>query len=107
MVIPRSPSPTPLEEREEEDLSREEMRELIRRQRERLAVKQENEAPKVKRERPLSSVVPMRRLKSSRTSDGKEIFHLDSDDDDGELQPTLQRSPQKKQAEAVEIVDLY
>jgi hypothetical protein len=32
MIIPRSPSPQPLEERAEEDLTPEEMRELIRRQ---------------------------------------------------------------------------
>jgi hypothetical protein len=35
MVIPRSPSPVPLEERNVDTLSPEEMRELLRRQRER------------------------------------------------------------------------
>jgi hypothetical protein len=52
MIIPRSPSPVPLEERDIDSLSLEEMRELVQRQREREAatrtVKQERG---IKRER--------------------------------------------------------
>lgn len=47
MIIPRSPSPIPLEDRPEEDLSLEEARELIRRQRADMA----RIKPELKRER--------------------------------------------------------
>lgn len=52
MVLPRSPSPMPLEERDVDTLSPEEMRQLLRRQRERdVAAKAMKREQGVKRER--------------------------------------------------------
>lgn len=52
MVLPRSPSPVPLEERDVDTLSPEEMRQLLRRQRERdVAAKALKRGQGVKRER--------------------------------------------------------
>ena len=81
MIVERSPTPVPLEERDPATLTREELEELVRRQREQAAVKQEN-ARGTKRER--SSTVlstPARPLKSSKIG-GKTVFHIDSSEDE-------------------------
>lgn len=85
LVIPRSPSPVPLEDRPVEELSRDEMVELLQRQREQLQVKQERptksegqNGKSVKRERdnsPGMSSAP----KFSKGPRGEKIYHLDSD----------------------------
>lgn len=102
MIIPRSPSPAYAEETAVEDLTPEEMREIIRRQREQ-AIKVEDEVPNLKRERPLSSIVPLRPMKTSKTSEGNTVYHLESDEEDETTLPP----PAQRGQEPIEIVDLY
>lgn len=86
-IIARSPSPTPLEERDEADLSPEEMRELLRRMRAR-----EQEQVKVKRE------------KRDRTAAAAE----DDDDDDVTIaeEPRARKRHRTFQEAGVEVIDL-
>ncbi|KIV79490.1 hypothetical protein PV11_07050 [Exophiala sideris] len=79
MIIERSPTPLPLEERPVEELTREEMAELLRRQREQLEIKQEH--ANLKRER-AGTITDPRPLKSSKGENGEVIYHLDSDSED-------------------------
>lgn len=65
MIIPRSPSPVPLEERDVDSLSLEETRELIRRQRELAAA-----ARVVKRERGVKRERSRERSRSLTVVDG-------------------------------------
>jgi hypothetical protein len=60
-------------------------------------VKIEDEPPRIKRERPLSSNVPLRPMKTTKTSEGKTLYHLDSDkeeeDGEGEEEENVQSTP--------------
>jgi hypothetical protein len=92
--IPRSPSPTPLEERPEDNMTVEELREFFRRHRENQPpgqptnIKQE----KIKRERSRSVVTDVmadgdrvelvaHRRKRARASTANEVIELSDDDD--------------------------
>ena len=104
LIIERSPTPVPLEDRDENTLTPEEMRELLRRHRARDAaarqVKIEGQRnPKRERE---ETITPTRAYKMSRTSDGKECIDLDSDSEN----PVQEIKPEKKKTAAVETVDL-
>ena len=71
----------PLEERNPEELTREELQELVRRQRANTGVKPEN-GRGVKRERSNTiPATPVRPLKTSKVA-GKTVYHIDSDDDE-------------------------
>jgi hypothetical protein len=88
-MIPRSPSPVPLEERDPDDLSPEEARELIRRMR----TQGSDSSVKVKKE------------KRDRAAEDDE----DDDDDDGEITVTEERNSKRARLSTdsgVEIVDL-
>ena len=110
MIIERSPTPLPLEERDETTLTREELQELVRRQREQAAVKKENEQKGLKRER--SGTVnntPSRPLKTSKVG-GKTVYHIDSSDDEVD-EPKKEKGKRVEEAESdvesdVEVVDL-
>ncbi|KAK5465123.1 hypothetical protein LTS15_001686 [Exophiala xenobiotica] len=77
LVIERSPSPLPIDERPVDELSREQLQDLVRRQREQQAIKQENGGVKRERSRTVTDVY--RPLKSSKGARGETIYHLDSD----------------------------
>ncbi|KAF7509839.1 hypothetical protein GJ744_007350 [Endocarpon pusillum] len=86
MIIPRSPSPVPLEQKSIDDLTAEEARELVRRQNVRIEtaeakLKSESNS-KLKRERS-STTNSTKRAKVVRTADGKEYIDLASDSEDG------------------------
>jgi hypothetical protein len=103
MIVPRTPSPLPLEQKGVTDLKPEETRELLRRQkvcsRDQRAtlskitngthspsqpnnVKPETHSPRVKRERPESVEPPSRSYKIARNEEGIEVLDLaDSDDE--------------------------
>ncbi|ERF76048.1 hypothetical protein EPUS_01381 [Endocarpon pusillum Z07020] len=86
MIIPRSPSPVPLEQKSIDDLTAEEARELVRRQNVRIEtaeakLKSESKS-KLKRERS-STTNGTKRAKVVRTADGKEYIDLASDSEDG------------------------
>jgi hypothetical protein len=96
LIIPRSPSPVPLEERDVDTLSPQEMRELLRSQREREAA-----ARIVKSER---GVKRERGRDRSSTVGGAE-----DDDDDGEVSfvsAKRRRLPVTLNEDGVETVDL-
>lgn len=63
----------------------------------------EDDAPRIKRERPLSSIVPLRPMKTTKTSEGKIVYHLDSDGEekDGDESTAVEQAP-----DPVETVDL-
>ena len=92
-IIPRSPSPVPLEDRDPDQLNLEEMRQLLHRIRER-----EASAARVKRE----GDNQLKRERSTTIIDGND------DDDDDEIEVTA--GPPKRRRtfddSAVEIVDL-
>lgn len=73
-------------------------------------MKIEDEPPRIKRERPLSSNVPLRLMKTTRTSEGKTLYHLDSDkeeeDGEGEEEEDDESTPIAQEPELVEIIDL-
>ncbi|KAJ9609585.1 hypothetical protein H2200_005912 [Cladophialophora chaetospira] len=101
LILERSPTPVPLEERPIEELTREEMAELLTKQRERGSeVKEERN---LKRERS-PTFTNARPLKSSKGNNGETIFHLDSDDEDGTDDDDVKEVPAPKRT--VEIVDL-
>ncbi|ETN45997.1 uncharacterized protein HMPREF1541_00180 [Cyphellophora europaea CBS 101466] len=77
LIIDRSPTPIPLEDRPIEELTREELMELERRRRANGEIKHE----KIKRERDLKDATPMRPLKKSKGPNGCNVYHIDSDDD--------------------------
>ncbi|EME45426.1 hypothetical protein DOTSEDRAFT_71220 [Dothistroma septosporum NZE10] len=91
-VIPRSPSPTSLEERDPDDLSPEEMRELLRRMREREAytVRVKREGEKCERR--------------ARSTTG--IDRGDDDDDDFEITTGPAKRRHTSNDSGVEVVDL-
>ena len=70
-------------------------------------VKQEGERkPIMKRERPLSATpASYRPTKVSRSADGKLIYHLDSDDDDGKPDTSAGNAVTKDKA-GVDVMDL-
>lgn len=72
-----------------------------------MAVKQEGERkPIIKRERPLSATpASYRPTKVSRSADGKLIYHLDSDDDDGKPDMSTENAVTNDKAGA-DVVDL-
>ena len=72
-----------------------------------MTVKQEGERkPIIKRERPLSATpASYRPTKVSRSADGKLIYHLDSDDDDGKPETSVGNAVTKDKAGA-DVVDL-
>jgi hypothetical protein len=72
-----------------------------------VTVKQEGERkPIIKRERPLSATSASHRpAKVSRSADGKLIYHLDSDDDDGKPDTSTGNTVIKDKAGA-DVVDL-
>jgi len=72
-----------------------------------VAVKQEGERkPIIKRERPLSATpASYRPTKVSRSADGKLIYHLDSDDEDGKPDTNTENAVTKDKAGA-DVVDL-
>ena len=73
------PTPVPLEDKPLEDLSRDEMLQLLLRQREQSQVKQEDRnASIIKRERQGSPKKPMPH-KFSKGPRGEKVYHLDSD----------------------------
>ncbi|KAK5217890.1 hypothetical protein LTR99_003284 [Exophiala xenobiotica] len=87
LIIERSPTPLPIEERPIDDLSREELQNLVRRQREEQSItKQENGG--VKRERSGTVTDVYRPLKSSKGARGETIYHLDSDGEEEEEKTT-------------------
>jgi hypothetical protein len=96
LIIPRSPSPQPLEERDVDTLSPEEMRTLLRRQRER------NEAPtNVKREGGA--------IKRERSRDRSDNIHEINDDDDDVSFVSAKRRrqlPVTVNEKGTEIIDL-
>ena len=114
MIIPRSPNSANLEETPIENLTPEEMREIIRRQRvsklpdgvhllndQENPVKTEEDIPKLKRERPLSSRVPLRPLKTTKTIEGKTVYHLDSDEEKDAEPPR-----EEQDSDAIEVIEL-
>ena len=97
MILERSPTPVPLEERDPDDLTREELAELVRRQRVRelsffltcayklqanASIKSEHGT--LKRERAATYTTPRPPLKTSKGENGQTVIHVDSDDDDGD-----------------------
>lgn len=86
-----------------EELSAEELRELVRRQRTQQEIKQENHRIAVKRERAATTTIPGRPLKTSRTEGGNVVFHLDSDEDEKPARPVATR---RKVNTEIEVVDL-
>lgn len=78
-VIPREPTPIPLEERDVDTLSVAELRELTRLQQERLAA-QQHIKPEVKRER-------------------------DTEDDDGEIEVEEARPVKKRVLDTIDLTD--
>ena len=97
MVIPREPSPDPVE-----DLSLEEARERVRQLEANRKIKQEH-GPRVKRERPQSMEVPMRPMKTSRMGSGETLYHLDSDDESDGIEIAKDSALTNK---PIEVVDL-
>jgi hypothetical protein len=93
-IIPRSPSPLPLEDRLIEELTLEELRELTRRQ------KAEVEAARlcVKKERAESNLHALRAVK-----------RLHGVDEDNEVEAIAERSAHKKQRPAAEeeVIELF
>ncbi|RMX82984.1 hypothetical protein D0869_05652 [Hortaea werneckii] len=89
-ILPRSPSPIPLEDRNIEDLDPEEMRELLRRQ---------------QRQRESSEVAIKREIKRERSE-----FEDDDDDDDGDDVEIVDRPEKKPRLDVddpgTEVVDL-
>ncbi|KAI7237766.1 hypothetical protein KC330_g3005 [Hortaea werneckii] len=89
-ILPRSPSPIPLEDRNIEDLNQEEMRELLRRQ---------------QRQRESSGVAIKREIKRERSE-----FEDDDDDDDGDDVEIVDRPEKKPRLDVddpgTEVVDL-
>ncbi|KAI6867216.1 hypothetical protein KC338_g3268 [Hortaea werneckii] len=87
-ILPRSPSPTPLEDRNIEDLSPEEMRELLRRQ---------------QRQRESSKIPIKREIK-------RERIESEDDDDDGDDVEIVDQPEKKRRLDAdaagTEVVDL-
>ena len=72
-----------------------------------VTMKQEGERkPIIKRERPLSATpASYRPTKVSRSADGKLIYHLDSDDDDGKPDTSTGKAETKDKA-GVDVMDL-
>ena len=72
-----------------------------------VTVKQEGERkPIIKRERPLSATLASYRpTKVSRSADGKLIYHLDSDDEDGKPDTSIGNAVIKDKA-GVDVLDL-
>lgn len=93
LIIPRSPSPVPLEERDVETLTPEEMRELLRRQRERDAASQN-----VKRERGVK-----RERTRERSSTAGEVV---DDDELSFVSAKRRRHPVTLDEDGVETIDL-
>lgn len=87
-ILPRSPSPIPLEDRNIEDLNPEEMRELLRRQ---------------QRQRESSEVAIKREIK-------RERIEFEDDDDDGDDVEIVDRPEKKPRLDVddagTEVVDL-
>ncbi|KAI8934333.1 hypothetical protein NX059_009069 [Plenodomus lindquistii] len=97
LIIPRSPSPVPLEERDVETLTAEESRQLIRRlrQRDRSAVRVKKEGVKREASRERSSTVV-----------GAEHVHVDDDDVSFVSEQRKRRLPVSVNEEGVETIDL-
>ncbi len=124
MILPRTPSPVPLEERDVDELNPEEMRELLRRQKvcteslfrtlcqryqehnlthrtsKENNVKMRDAPIKVKRERPQSMQLPSRSYKVARTDNRIEEVNLADSDDEGNTDapgkaPTAEPSTRK------------
>jgi hypothetical protein len=100
LIIPRSPSPQPLEERDVDTLSPEEMRTLLRRQRER------NENPtNVKRE---GGAIKRERSRDRSRDRSDNIHEINDDDDDVSFVSAKRRRqlPVTVNEKGTEIIDL-
>jgi len=98
MLIERTPTPVPPNERPVENLSREELMELVQKQREAARVKQEQEQPlERKRERSATAANP-RPLKTSKGGGGETVYHLDSDEESVKVEDAVD-----KEVEVVEV----
>ncbi|KPI42561.1 uncharacterized protein AB675_9590 [Cyphellophora attinorum] len=102
LIIERSPTPVPLEERDPETLTRQELLQLERQRRAAEALKKERGS--VKRERDGNDSPSPTHLKSIKGADGQKIYLLDSDDEDTDDDGLEVISAPKK--EAPEVVDL-
>lgn len=120
MILERPPSPVALEDVDPENLSREELEELVRRQRvsqtttvqacadkSQAAEQIKREHKSIKRERADTSTTPMPHLKSSKGANGEVIFHIDSDDEN-EVEPQRKKqvrgsSPADSEIEVVTL----
>jgi len=94
LVIPRSPSPVPLEDRDVDSLSQEEMRELLRRQRQR------GEAARIVKHE--GGVKRERSRERSGTANNAEI----DDDDVSFVSAKRRRLPVTLNEDGVETIDL-
>ncbi|KAG9591014.1 hypothetical protein KCU77_g6519, partial [Aureobasidium melanogenum] len=79
LIIPRTPPPTPLEERPVEELSREEMTELLR-QYQAKETNTETVKKELKRERENDTLRNCRRFKRARPTPGSDYLELNDDD---------------------------
>ncbi|KAK2813107.1 hypothetical protein FQN50_000784 [Emmonsiellopsis sp. PD_5] len=101
LIIPRTPSPVPLEDRPVEDLTVEEMRILIERQRREAAIKHEH-AQAVKRERSdtASSVTRTPQHKKSRVASS-----LSAEESDSEVEITPAPNRGRRKIEVISLLD--
>jgi len=111
MILERSSTPVPLEDRPFEELTREEAVELLRRQKEQLKIKQERGLKRGRSSTVAAHTRPMRPLKSTKGNNGETIFHLESDDDDdnkeNEDDDEIEEVPQpKRETIIVDLVDM-
>ncbi|KIW66853.1 hypothetical protein PV04_06145 [Phialophora macrospora] len=103
LILDRSPTPVPLEDRPVEKLTREEALELLRRQREQRDVKQES-GTKRERNETATETKPRRPLKTSKGNSGETIYHIDSDDEDDK--DAIEELPSGLKPAKVKIVEL-
>ena len=98
MIIPRSPSPVPLEERDVDSLDPEEMRELLRRQRVRhINLFQGIYADSLQeRDAAARAVKQERGIKRERTQERSSTCTGDADDDEVSIVSTKRRREQYK-----------